>query len=546
VLSGGSAQRKLLSMPETQRFDVAVIGCGPSGLTAAALLALRGWSVIALEKHPQRYGLPRASHLDHEVVRIVQEVGAHRPIFEDNDAFSSYRWYGASGQLLFEVPISDTSISGFQSNFIIFQPVLDGALYDALERMPTARVELGAEVTALDPAADSVTLTVEQAGSSFSVEAKYVLAADGAGSHVRDAILRIPRKDFGFNEKWLDIDSRVKRPLPTEIYGQYCDPSRPAYIGPLGKRHFRFECALLAGETEEDVLRPEKVWEVLARYCVGPDDIEPIRQIVYTFEARIAERWRDGRVFLVGDAAHTMPPFMGQGMCSGIRDASNLAWKLDLVLRGAAGDTLLDSYEEERRPHATTWIDVSLTVGRVSQVLDPAVAAERDAKILAGEMPPLPDSPTLTAGVLQLGSDGVATPPVGGLFVQAPVESAIGNGLLHDVFGHGFLVVSAAGDPRGAIDAQAEAALQAIGARVIWLGEGGGPTAFGDPTGATKAFFEDAGAAAVVVRPDHYIAGAVKDPGELSPLIAELAAKMSVRDQHAVGARGAYEAIDQR
>jgi 3-(3-hydroxy-phenyl)propionate hydroxylase len=511
-------------MADAQRYDVAVIGCGPSGLTAAALLASRGWKVIALEKHPTRYGLPRASHLDHEVVRLVQEVGAHEPVFEDNDAFSTYRWYGANGQLLFEVPISDTSISGFQSNFIIFQPVLDGALYDALERMPTATVELGAEVTALDVTADGVALTVAQGSTTRSIDAAYVLAADGAGSSVRDEILQIRREDFGFNEKWLDVDSRVKRPLPREIYGQYCDPSRPAYIGPLGKRHFRFECALLADETEEEILRPEKVWEVLGKYGVGPDDIEPIRQIVYTFEARIAERWRDGRVFLVGDAAHTMPPYMGQGMCSGIRDASNLAWKLDLVLRGVADDALLDTYETERRPHVTTWIEVSLAVGRVSHVLDPVAAAERDARILAGEMPPLPDSPTLTDGVLQ--SDARA--PIGGLFVQAPIESAKGSGLLHDVVGHGFLVVSAAGDPRPAIDAEAEAVLGAIGAAVIWLGEDD-PGSFADPTGAIKAFFEDAGAAAMVVRPDHYVAGAVADLSELSTLIADLASKMSVR-----------------
>jgi 3-(3-hydroxy-phenyl)propionate hydroxylase len=423
--------------------------------------------------------------------------------------------------------------------------VLDGALYDALERMATARVELGAEVTDLLAQGDGVTLTVLQAGEGFNVEAAYVLAADGAGSSVRDDILRIPREDFGFNEKWLDIDSRVKRPLPREIYGQYCDPSRPAYIGPLGKRHFRFECALLAGEAEEEVLRPEKVWEVLARYGVGPDDIEPIRQIVYTFEARIAERWRAGRVFLIGDAAHTMPPYMGQGMCSGIRDASNLAWKLDLVLRGVADDALLDTYEPERRPHVSAWIDVSLAVGRVSHVLDAVVAAERDAKILAGEMPPLPDSPTLTAGVLKVGPEGVPRPPVGGLFVQAPIESAIGNGLLHDVFGHGFLVVSAGGDPHGAIDDEADAALRAIGAAVIWLGDDG-PGSFMDPTGATKAFFAEVGAVAMVVRPDHYVAGAVGDLSELSALVLDLASKMSVRNQDPIGARGSYETVDQR
>jgi 3-(3-hydroxy-phenyl)propionate hydroxylase len=513
-----------VSVADTQHYDVAVIGCGPTGLTAAALLASRGWRVIALEKHPNRYGLPRASHLDHEVVRLVQEVGAHAPVFEDNDAFSTYRWYGAQGQLLFEIAITELSVSGFASDFIVYQPVLDGALYDALERLPMATVALGTDVVGLESRSDAVTLTAVRAGETFSIEATYVVAADGAGSSIRDEILRIPREDFGFNEKWLDVDSRLKRPLPTEIYGQYCDPARPAYIGPLGKRHFRFECALLDGETEEEVLRPEKVWEVLGKYGVGPDDIEPIREIVYTFEARIAERWRDGRVFLAGDAAHTMPPHMGQGLCSGMRDAGNLAWKLDLVLRGVAGDALLDSYELERRPHVVTWIEVSLAVGRVSHVLDPVAAAERDAKVLAGEMPPLPESPTLSEGVLQ----GDARSPVGGLFVQAPIESAIGSGLLHDVVGHGFLVVSAAGDPRPAIDADADALLHAIGASVIWLGDDG-PGSLGDPTGAIKAFFDGAGAAAMVVRPDHYVAGAVADLSELSALVAELGSKMSVR-----------------
>jgi hypothetical protein len=229
-------------------------------------------------------------------------------------------------------------------------------------------------------------------------------------------------------------------------------------------------------------------------------------------------------VFLVGDAAHTMPPFMGQGMCSGIRDASNIAWKLDLVLRERADDALLDMYEQERRPHVATWISVSLAVGRVSHVLDPAVAAERDAKILAGEMPPLPDSPTLTGGVLQAD----ARRPVGELFVQGPVETATHSGLLHDVFGHGFLLVSADGDPRTAIDAEAAAVLRSIDATVIWLGDDGA-RAFKDPTGATYAFFEEAGAAAVLVRPDHYVAGAVDDLSELSAMVAELGSKLSLR-----------------
>jgi hypothetical protein len=166
---------------------------------------------------------------------------------------------------------------------------------------------------------------------------------------------------------------------------------------------------------------------------------------------------------------------------------------------------------------------VSLAVGRISQVLDPAVAAERDAQILRGEMPPPPESPALTGGALH-----GAAPPVGGLFPQARIASAAGDGLLHDVFGHGFLVVSAAGDPHAVLDANAEALLRAIGATVLWLGDEG-PATFRDPSGATQAFFDEAGAAAMIVRPDHYVAGVARELSELPALIAELAAKMSVR-----------------
>ena len=523
-------------------YDVAVIGCGPSGLTLAALMAARGWKVIALERHPKRYGLPRAGHLDHEALRVVQEVGAHTGVIEDDSNLEEYVWYGAQGQRLLSFPLSGISVSGFRSDYMMFQPVLDNALYDALSDHENAMVSLGAHVTDLEPDGDSVTLSVERmttdaggstvpTGESFRVEATYVVAADGAGSPVRDNMLHIPREDRGFNEEWLDVDFRIKRPLPPEMNGQFCDPTRPIYIGPLGGRHHRFECALLPGETVEHVLRPEMAWELLAKYNVGPDDLEPFRHIVYRFEARMAERWREGRVFLLGDAAHTMPPFMGQGLCSGIRDAGNLAWKLDLVLSGRADEGLLDTYELERKPHVDTWIETSLAVGRVSHVLDPVLAAERDARILAGEGPALPPPPSLTTGILQMGDDGLPVAPAGTFFVQAPIESSMGDGLLHDVVGHGFLVVCAAGDPGPAIDADADAVLEALCAKTIWLGSGDGRS-FRDPTGRTQAFFDDSGISAVIVRPDSYIAGAVHDLGELSGLIHDLGRDLGLRDTH--------------
>jgi 2-polyprenyl-6-methoxyphenol hydroxylase-like FAD-dependent oxidoreductase len=522
---------------ETQRYDVAVIGCGPSGLTTAALLASRGWKVIALERHPERYGLPRAGHLDHEALRVVQAVGAHQAVLDDNTDLKSYVWWGAQGELLLDFPLGEPNPSGFQSDFMMFQPVLDDALYEALGRYPSATVMLAADVTGLEQDADGVTLLVERTtrdssgttvrtGDKFNVKAAYVIAADGAGSRIRDRILEIPREDKGFNEDWLDIDVRIKRKLPSGINGQWCDPARPVYVGPLGARHHRFECALLPGETHEHALRPEMVWELLDQYNLGPDDVEPFRQIIYTFEARIAERWREGRVFLLGDAAHTMPPHMGQGLCAGIRDAGNLSWKLDLVLGGVADESLLGTYELERRPHATTWIDTSLAVGRVSHVLDPVVAAERDAMILSGNMPPLPARPILRNGVVQVDSGGVPVPPAGTQYVQALIETVTGDGLLHDVVGHGFLVVSAAGDPRSAIDSAAESVLDAIAATVLWLGDGDEEGSFRDPTGRTRAFFDEFGVAAVVVRPDYYVAGAVAELAELSDLIQELGTKM--------------------
>jgi 2-polyprenyl-6-methoxyphenol hydroxylase-like FAD-dependent oxidoreductase len=522
---------------ETQRYDVAVIGCGPSGLTMASLLASRGWKVIALERHPERYGLPRAGHLDHEVLRIVSAVGAHQGVLDDNSDLKSYVWHGAQGDLLLDFPVHYATTSGFQSDVMMFQPVLDDGLYDALGRYPSATVMLGADVTGLEQGDDVVALPVERmtrdasgvtvrTGEAFQIEAAYVVAADGAGSRIRDRVLLIPREDKGFNEDWLDIDVRIKRPLPPEINGQWCNPARPIYIGPLGARHHRFECALLPGETHEHALRPEMVWELLEQYNLGPDDVEPFRQIIYTFEARIAERWRAGRVFLVGDAAHTMPPHMGQGLCAGIRDAGNLAWKLDLVLGGAADESLLDTYELERRPHATTWIDTSLAVGRVSHVLDPVVAAERDAMILSGNMPPLPAPPILSNGIVQVDPGGVPVPPVGTQYVQALIETATGDGPLHDVVGHGFLVVSSAGDPRSAIDPPAESVLDAIAATVLWLGDGDEEGSFRDPTGRTRTFFDEFGVVAVVVRPDYYVAGAVAELADLSDLIQELGTKM--------------------
>jgi len=511
------------------RYDAAVVGCGPTGLAAAALLGRRGWHVAAFEKHPTRYSLPRAGHIDHEILRIVQGVGAAAPIIDDNPEYDVYEWFNGAGETLLSFPFGEPSVSGFQSDYMIFQPVLDDALYDAIARSENAEACLGKAVIDLSPDGDGVLVRLAETtsdgtgrtvptGRESTVRADYVLVADGAGSTIRDELLRIPREDFGFNEAWLAIDVKLKRELPSGINGQWCDPSRPIYIGPLGKRYHRFECAVLPGESEAEVSSPDFAWRILGEHGVGDDDVEIFRQVVYWFESRVAERWRQGNVFLMGDAAHTMPPFMGQGLCSGVRDAANLAWKLDLVRRGKAPASLLDTYEEERRPHVQRWIDLSIAVGRISCTLDPALAASRDDEFLRGVQPSLPEPPVLS-GRMVGGLDGLPRRPQGEIFVQAPVSNAGREALLHDLVGHGFLLVCLEGDPRPTLGEEAIALLDRLGCTCWWLG-GDGAGALGDPTGRMRSWFADRGVVAALVRPDYYVAASSARVEEISPALA--------------------------
>ena len=386
-------------------FDVIIIGRGPVGLAMAAMLAQDGHSVAVVERHRDLYGLPRAGHIDHEIVRILQSLGAAEPVLADSYPTTEYVWKNAAGETLLEFDWGAKGISGYNSDYMYFQPIMERALGDCVAGSRLVTEHCGWELTDFRDTGSGVDVTLRavtpgqaqpaEDAEVRTIQGRYLVAADGANSTVRRR-LGIVRDDLGFNERWLVVDVRKKRPLTLEFdCGQICDPARPITVLPLGKRHRRWEWAMLPGETVEHLERPETAWRLLADWNVTLEDAEIVRQLVYTFEARLATEWRRGRVFLMGDACHTMPPFMGQGMCSGIRDARNLAWKLDLVLRGVAGDALLDAYQQERLPHARDWTVISLEAGKIPCTLDPDVARERDTKFRAGWRPPMPDSPSL-------------------------------------------------------------------------------------------------------------------------------------------------------
>lgn len=513
--------------------DVAIVGAGPVGLLTGALLASMGHHVIVLERHPGPYGMPRAGHIDHECLRILQGIGAHRAVVEDAPAPDWLYWRNAQGLELMKFPFANASISGYQSDFMMFQPVLDDALQQVLDRYPDrAQLCFGHDVISLREDGEGVALRVNRTDAGAravgsSVNAKYVIAADGARSRIR-GLLGITRSDAGFVERWFTIDCRKKKDIPSTVDGVWCDPRRPAYVGPLGRRHHRFELALLPSEKLEEC-DEARAWELLAERGISDADVEIYRRVVYTFEARMAERWNSDRVFLAGDSAHTMPPLMGQGLCSGMRDAANLAWKLDLVLTGRAHHVLLASYEAERRPHAQGWLDRSVAVKPIACELDPVRASERDARLLAGHFH-LPPEPRLGPGLTD--GDGAAGSPRrgGALFLQAQVTWGGRSGLFHDVFGVGFFVVSAEGDPRTVMSREALDVLEQLDARVLWFGDssGTGEGHFEDVDGGYADFFRDIALSVVIVRPDFYVFGGSGEFGGVSALIQDLGVRLAL------------------
>ncbi|MEU0510154.1 bifunctional 3-(3-hydroxy-phenyl)propionate/3-hydroxycinnamic acid hydroxylase [Amycolatopsis sp. NPDC006125] len=500
-------------------YDVAVVGYGPSGLVLASVLGKAGHSVVVFERWPALYGLPRLTHIDGETARIVQAVGDLDHALRDALPLSSYRYLNGSGELLLELDWSGSSC-GHPAHLSIYQPDIEDAIDSHVRASGHVEVNQGWAVVAVRPHDDGVELAARpwtqsrtgqwsHGGEERGVTAKYLVGADGANSFVR-ASLGIERTDNGVDDRWLNLDTERLRPLPDRFMSltQYCDPVRGSMHMPIGKSRQRFELAVLRGEDAAEFERPEFAWAWLREtHGLGPDDVRILRQVVYTFEGRIAETWRHGRVFLIGDAAHTTPPYMGQGACSGMRDGLTLGWKLDLVLSGLAGDELLDTYEAERRPHATAITEISSALGRVANTHDPAAAAARDQAFRDGTAPPPPPFPTLDAGVVHHGPDGRPAPLAGTLAPQGIVSKDGVKGRFDDVVGRGFSLVSAT-DPRPVLSPAHRGFLDRLGVVIAVPG-----TDVDDVDGTYAAFLRDNEVEAFIGRPDFHLfwAGALAD-----------------------------------
>ena len=350
--------------------QVVVIGAGPTGVTVATLLAQYGVRTLVLDRWDSVYPQPRAVHMDDEVLRILARIGVADEFAAISRPALGLRLLDRHHRVLNEFTrTADTSVHGFPQANMYDQPDLENLLRENTSRVGNVTLHGNVEVT--DVVVDGrgrvrVTYTDRAGGDDHVVDADYVLGCDGANSLVRER-LGITMKDLRFEQRWLVVDIATDARLDLwEGVHQVCDPYRAATYMRIGPKRYRWEFRLLDGEAADDFGSLDKLEPLIAPWTADLDcgDLELIRVAEYTFRAQIADRWRRGPVFLLGDAAHLTPPFIGQGVCAGLRDAMNLSWKLAGVISGDLPSDVLETYERERKRHARHMIELALTIGR--------------------------------------------------------------------------------------------------------------------------------------------------------------------------------------
>ncbi|BDB45049.1 3-(3-hydroxy-phenyl)propionate/3-hydroxycinnamic acid hydroxylase [Mycobacterium kiyosense] len=494
------------------------------GLTLANILGLQGVRTLVVEERVSLIDYPRGVGLDDESLRTFQAIGLVERVLPHTVPNQILRFYDAKRRVLAEMAPPDARFGWPKRNGFV-QPLVDAELLRGLDRFDHVQVRWSSPMAAC--VQDDGGVTVELGGSDGSfVRARYVVGCDGGRSMTR-GMMGVSFDGTTSATRWLVVDI-ANDPLghPNSEVG--ADPERPYASISIAHGIRRFEFMIHADETDEQAEDPAFLTRMLARMVPHPERVEVIRRRVYTHHSRIAGSFRSGRLLLAGDAAHLMPVWQGQGYNSGIRDAANLGWKLAAVVNGRAGETLLDSYDVERRKHARAMIDLSTMVGRVISPTNRRVAGARDLLIRSASI-----VPTLKRYVLEMRfkpmpryeqgavvhSTPAASSPAGTLFIQPRVDTRTQqNVLLDDVLGTWFAVACWNNNPRKILGEQAFADWKALGAKFValrpatqlhWTGQDDPDVVIvGDRCGDLKAWFDTHPESVVFLRPDRCIAGA--------------------------------------
>ena len=567
---------------ERQPYDVIVVGLGPTGLTLAHLLGRRGLSVLVLEREPEFYGNARAVYTDDESMRVLQTAGVADEVHADMNLDSAVQWVRSDGDVMVQFLPTRQPLGWPMVNFL-YQPSLETKLEALLDRYAHVEVRRGRELVEFTQDDDGVCIvhaastgtaygqsaSVVDETTTAAVRARYLVGADGGRSLVRTR-LGSEMTGKSFPERWLVVDLAAKEGLDAFGHKPYfdfiCDPVRPTVSCPQPGRRHRFEFALTEEDDKEHFEDEETVRRLLARH-VDPDDVVVLRRLVYTFNALVADRWRDRRVLLAGDAAHMTPQFVGQGMNAGIRDADNLSWKLHAVIRHGADPEILDSYQSERAPHAKAMIDFSVFNKSLVSVKYPINARARDAALWAALRTPglggyirnmgMKPKPAYVKGTY-LGLPRRFRGVAGMLAPQATVRTFDGRLVrLDDALGIGWAVIGIGADPRQVLgkDAEIWRSVEATFATLHAAGErpqvkapdnlrAEGLVDLEDTTGALTGWQRRAGAkpgSVVALRPDKFVFGVSNGrTDELTrALVAQLGLKQPMLTAHSGARTGA-------
>ena len=488
--------------------DIAIVGAGPVGTLLAILLGKQGKKVTLIERWPTIYDRPRAVTMDHEVARVLATLGIdcdNDPAFEYHEEL--YHWKNADLEPLELVDWESVAASGWRVTYWFNQPELETRLLGMAEKIPSVQLIRGWQAVALTEDVDGVIVDLQETveingenGEKQSLRAQYVVGADGANSFVREE-LGIKNVDKGYFFDWLILDMVPKTEyVSTPNQWQLCDPKRPTTIVPGGPGRRRWEFMVLPEESSAEMAKPKSAWKLLKPWGMTP-----------------------------GDAAHLMPPFAGAGMCTGLRDAVGLGWRLNAILEGKMHDKVIDSYVSERLHHAKYFVDFSQQLGDIICISDPEKAAIRDRSMMTAlakrdYQPIKVELVPLGAGVWCEGNAAA-----GELSTQGVVEVDGKRDRFDQAIGQGWMVIGYNANPADVLSAQQRDALQHLDGRMIKIGAPGTKCDAIDCEGTYAKWLASIDATYFILRPDFYVAATAKSAENLRSHFDEVISKLYLK-----------------